>query len=251
MNVLTILQKNMKWRFHHAFTIVITILQPILWLILYSVVAKESMQQAGIENYTTFVFPGLMVLISFGVASSSGILNYLTKNDGSFYRILISPVQRYSIVLGQVLESILCTFLELLIMFITGLFLGINMQCNLLGILLILILISLSTFFVSCITYTISLHLPNEVLYETAMNAIVLPIFFLSSALFDTHGLHQVLHFIMQLNPFTYVVNSIRSIMLTGALWNPDIMITLILFIVLSIMAFHLALHKLKKETND
>lgn len=52
MSVLTILKKNIKWRFSHAFTIVITILQPILWLVLYGTVAQESMQLSGINNYT-------------------------------------------------------------------------------------------------------------------------------------------------------------------------------------------------------
>ena len=56
MSVLTILKKNIKWRFSHAFTIVITILQPILWLVLYGTVAQESMQLSGINNYNSLYF---------------------------------------------------------------------------------------------------------------------------------------------------------------------------------------------------
>lgn len=44
MSVFIILKRNMKWRFHNAFTIVITILQPLLWLVLYSAVAGQTMQ---------------------------------------------------------------------------------------------------------------------------------------------------------------------------------------------------------------
>lgn len=77
MSVLTILHRNIKWRFHNAFTIVITILQPMLWLVLYSAVAGQTMQNTGIENYTAFILPGLMVLVSFGTCSSGGIMNYL------------------------------------------------------------------------------------------------------------------------------------------------------------------------------
>ena len=43
MSVFTILQRNVKWRFHNSFTIVVTILQPILWLVLYSAVASQTM----------------------------------------------------------------------------------------------------------------------------------------------------------------------------------------------------------------
>lgn len=113
MNVFIILWRNIKWRFHNAFTIMITILQPMLWLVLYSAVAGQSMKDIGIENYTAFILPGLIVLVSFGACSSSGIMNYIMKRDGSFYRILIAPIQRSSIILGQILEAVLCTFLKL------------------------------------------------------------------------------------------------------------------------------------------
>lgn len=65
MEVFTILKKNMKWRYHNSFTIIITILQPMLWLVLYSTVAKQSMQGAGIQNYTAYILLGLVVLVSF------------------------------------------------------------------------------------------------------------------------------------------------------------------------------------------
>ena len=79
MNILTILHRNIKWRFHNTFTIIITILQPILWLVLYSAVAGQTMESIGIENYTAFIFPGLVVLVSFSACSSGGIMNYLMK----------------------------------------------------------------------------------------------------------------------------------------------------------------------------
>lgn len=91
MSVFTILYRNVKWRFHNSFTIVITILQPILWLVLYSAVAGQTMKNTGIENYTAFILPGLVVLVSFS-ACSSGIMNYMMKSDGSFYRVLIAPM---------------------------------------------------------------------------------------------------------------------------------------------------------------
>ena len=116
MSVFTILYRNVKWRFHNSFTIVITILQPVLWLVLYSAVAGQTMKNAGIENYTAFILPGLVVLVSFS-ACSSGIMNYVMKSDGSFYRVLTAPVRRSSIVLGQLLEAVLCTFLEVIMLF--------------------------------------------------------------------------------------------------------------------------------------
>lgn len=149
MSVFTILYRNVKWRFHNAFTIVITILQPALWLVLYSTVAGQAMKGAGIENYTAFILPGLVVLISFSVSSSSGIMNYIMKSDGSYYRVLISPVKRSAIVLGRLLEASLCTFFELCIMIIVSMLFSVRIYTDLPGMFFIIILVFLTSFFMA------------------------------------------------------------------------------------------------------
>ena len=229
MDVFTLLQRNIKWRFHNAFTIVMTILQPMLWLVLYSAVAGQSMQGIGIENYTAFILPGLIVLVSFGACSSSGIMNYLMKTDGSFYRILIAPVKRNSIVLGQILEAVLCTFLEVAIMFIVSLFFGVKIASGWIGLLLIVLIVFLTAFFMSGLTYAISLCLPNEAVYETVMNAVVLPIFFLSAALFPVDTLSGGLEIAVKLNPFTHVINALRDLIVQRNIVTKNILLVFML----------------------
>lgn len=155
-----------------------TALQPILWLILYSAIASSTMQHSGIENYTAFMLPGLIVLLSFSTCNSSGIMNYLMKSDGSFDRILIAPLTRSSIVLAQLFEAVLCTFLEVGIMIALSLLFSVRFSLPLSGYLIFISLIFLTSFFMAGLSYGISMLLPNEVIYETVMNAIVLPVFF-------------------------------------------------------------------------
>lgn len=250
MSVLTILYRNIKWRFHNAFTIVITILQPILWLVLYSAVAGQTMRGTGIENYTAFIFPGLIVLVSFSACSSGGIMNYMMKSDGSFYRILIAPIRRSSIVLGQLLEAVLCTFLEVLIMGLVSLLFSVKIAAGIGEFCLIILLVFLTAFFMSGLAYGISLVLPNEVVYETVMNAIVLPVFFLSTALFPTDGISGFLGVAIQLNPFTYVINALRSLILYGNIEVSDFVFVFALFVIMGSISFWWALYRLKKENS-
>jgi len=244
-----LLNRNIKWRFHNVFTIVITILQPMLWLVLYSAVAGQSMKGIGIVNYTAFVLPGLIVLVSFGACSSSGIMNYLMKADGSFYRILIAPVSRRAIVLAQVLEAVLCAFIEVIIMCIAGLFFSVSIASGFIGTLLIILLVFMTAFFISGLTYAISLCLPNEVIYETVMNAIVLPIFFLSNALFPDEGISGGLAAAVNINPFTHVINVLRALILQGNIIARDVIFVIIMLAVMCGISFSWALHMLKKET--
>lgn len=167
MSTITILKKNIKWRFHNRFTILITILQPILWLVLYSGVAGQTLNNTGIKNFTAFIFPGLIVLVSFSVCCSSGMMNYMMKSDGSFYRILIAPITRNSIILGQVLEAVLCSFLEAGILCLLGLFFSVNLFQNAAGLFVIVLLIFLTAFFMAAVSYGVSLILPNEMMFHT------------------------------------------------------------------------------------
>lgn len=250
MSIFPILWRNVKWRFHNAFTVVITILQPMLWLLLYSSVAGQSMKSTGIENYTAFILPGLVVLVCFSACSSGGIMNYLMKTDGSFYRVLIAPVQRSSIVIGQILEAVLCTFIEVAIMCVVSLFFSVKIASGFIGLLLIVLLIFMTAFFIAGLAYAISLSLPNEVVYETVMNAIVLPVFFLSTALFPADSLTGGLEIAVNLNLFTHVINTLRTLILDGNIAKSNIIFVIILLAVLCCISFSWALHSLKKETN-
>lgn len=248
MSVLPIFYRNIKWRFHNVFTIIITILQPMLWLVLYSAIAGQSMQGLGIENYTAFIFPGLVVLVSFSSCSSGGIMNYLMKTDGSFYRVLIAPIQRSSIILGQILEAVLCTFLEVVILFLVSLLFSVKIASGIVGIAFIVIIIFLTAFFMAGLAYAISLILPNAVVYETVMNALVLPIFFLSTALFPADSLTGGLGIAVNLNPFTHVINALRSLILQSTIVYADIISVIILLIVMSGISFSWAFNRLSKE---
>lgn len=248
MSAFTILYRNVKWRFHNSFTIVITILQPVLWLVLYSAVAGQTMKNTGIENYTAFILPGLVVLVSFSACSSGGIMNYMMKSDGSFYRVLIAPVRRSSIVLGQLLEAVLCTFLEVGIMCAVSLFFSVRIATDITGMLIIIILVSLTAFFMAGLAYGISLILPNEVIYETVMNAIVLPVFFLSTALFPSDGISGILKAAININPFTHVINVLRELILYGTVQTSRLLFVPMLFGVMGGIGFAWALHRLEKE---
>lgn len=247
--MLNILWRIIKWRFQNPISIAITILQPLIWLVLYSTVAGHAMQNMGIDNYTAFILPGIIVLVTLATCCSGGIINFIMKSNGSFYRILIAPVSRSSIVLGQMLEAILVSFLEVAILCVVSLFFSVKVASGITGIMLMILLIFMTAFFMSGITYSISLFLPNEVIYETIMNAIILPIFFLSPALFPLESLSGGLKIAVMLNPFTHIINTLRSLITQETILFGNLLPVIALFAVMCCGSFALALSMLKKET--
>jgi len=176
-------------------------------------------------------------------------MNYLMKADGSFYRILIAPVKRCSIVLGHVLEAVVCTFIEVVIMCFVSLFFTVNIATGFISVILIALLVFLTAFFISGLTYAISLCLPNEVIYETVMSAIILPVFFLSTALFPADGISGGLKIAVNLNPFTHIINVLRVLILYGNIVVRDVVFVVFLLVVMSGISFSWAFRRLKKET--
>mgnify|MGYP005768772163 FL=1 len=249
MDTLTIFRRAVGWRFHNRITIAVTLLQPMLWLVLYSLTAGPAMKLQGIENYTAFLFPGLVVLVSFSACGSGGMLNYMMKADGSFYRILTAPVRRGSIVLGQMLEAVLCSLFEVAVMAVISLFFSVKFPQTPGRLALFLVLAGCGAFLTAGLSYGISLALPNEMIYETAMNALALPVFFLSAALFPASQTQGVLGILIRLNPFTYLIGSMRALMVRGEIHPRETAAVILGFLLLGVLAFRWSAGLLEKET--
>ena len=246
--MLNILWRTLKWRLQNPVSILITIVQPLIWLVLYSSIAGQSMPGLSDENYTAFILPGLMVLVTFSSCCSGGILNYIMKSSNSFYRILIAPVRRSSIVLGQMLEAVLLSFFEVFVLMLVGIFLGVRVASGPAGWVLMLLLLFLTAFFMAGLAYVISLCLPNEVVYETVMNTIVLPVFFMSTALFPLDQLSGTVRCLVILNPFTHIINNLRMLIFGEKIIFVQTAQVVLLFAGLGAAGFALALWRLKRE---
>lgn len=249
MEVMNILWRNAKWRFFRPISIALTIIQPLIWLVLYGEIAKQSMGNSANGNYLEFILPGIMVLVILSCCSSGGYVNFIMKSKGSFYRILIAPIKRTSIVMGQLLEPVLLSLVEISIMLIIAVIMSARISTGVIGLIMMVPLIFVAAFFMSAIAYTISLWLPNEAIYETVMNLVVLSIFFTSTALFPQENLSGGLKLAISLNPFSHIINCLRNLITNNAVDLNSMAVVFMIFIVLCCISFFMAVMSLRKET--
>ena len=116
------------------------------------------------------------------------------------------------------------------------------------SVLAIAVLLFLTAFFMAGLAYGTSLILPNEAVYETVMNAIVLPVFFLSNALFPVDEVRGILGFLIRLNPFTYVIGAIRSLMLYGRMEWGEWILVVVMFLGMGGVSFGWAWRGMRRE---
>lgn len=244
----TIFRRNLKWRIQNPITIIMSILQPMLWLIFYSKAAEITMKGETGGNYIEFILPGILVLVIFSSSGSSGISNYITKKNGSFYRILISPVKRSDIILGHLLETITVSFLEIGILIAISAFSSIYIRSGIKGIIVIIILLFLTAFFTAGVSYFLSLLLPNEDTFFTVINTLVLPVFFISTALFPLKNMTGNFRTAVLMNPFTHIIENIRNLMMNQYICWKEVIFTGGIFFILCCIIFGAILSKLKGD---
>jgi len=200
-------------------------------------------------NYTTFVLPGILVLTVLSSAGMSGIANYSLRSNGSYYRIYISPVKRSSIVLGTIFDVAVLSFIEIFVLIGLSLLLSARISSGFLGFMMMMILLLLTVFFVAGLSYSLSFTFQDENPFIAVVNTIIMPLFFVSTALMPLEQIPTFFQIPVKINPFTYAVNSLRNLVTDKAIDWQQFLFAFILMFVLSILSFLLATYQLKKES--
>jgi len=244
MEALSIFKRNIKWRFQNPITIVMTLVQPLIWLVIFSTLFARS--SVGNANYTAFIFPGILIMSVLSGAGISGIATYSNKANGSFYRMVISPTKRGSIVLGHALDVTVLCFMQSIMLSIIAFIMSVRIGTGIIGLLLIILLLSAVIFFVAGISYAMSMLIPDENAFIAMINTITLPMFFLSTALLTREQAPAIFKVFISINPFTYAIDSFRNLINDYSVNWIRYGVAIGLFFTLSLIAFTIAKKTIK-----
>jgi ABC-2 type transport system permease protein len=248
MELSNLLWRSLKWRFQNPATIFMNITQPLIWLLLFSTMFQAPGNSA--TGYTAFFIPGLLVMTALTSAGiSCGIANYYLKSGGAFFRIYISPVKRCSIVLAQILDVEVLSFIGIGILLLLSLPLGAQLKTGFGGLLLVILLLFLCVFFVASASYTLSFLMPDENAFIGFVNTLVMVLFFVSTAFVDYQNVRAAFRIPVMLNPFSHVITEIRALMLETTISVGSCLRTIALMLLLCIIMFCIAVHTLRSRT--
>lgn len=201
------------------------IARPLLWLFIVGAgISRLVPHETGVP-YTQFIFPGIigMTILFSSIFSSISII--WDKEFGFMKEILVAPVSRFSIVIGKALSGTIVSTIQALI--ILALFPVLGFKLGLLQILeMILICVSLS-FCISAFGIVIATFYDSYESFSVIMNFIIMPMFFLSGAMYPVKLLPDILRILAKLNPLTYGIDIMKHVLFPDASGNmgPDISI--------------------------
>lgn len=190
---------------------------PIFWLMIFGSSIRVSVD-VGVD-YTSFIAPGIIIMALMFNSIFSGITVIWDRELGFMKEMLVAPVSRLSIVTGKALGGattalIQATFLILLIFLIKSLtsdyFMAVRMDA-LVFLMMIPMMVLIALGLVG-LGIAIASRLETLESFGLIMQFVIMPMFFLSGALFPIKNLPDWIRIVTYLNPVTYGVEMIRSI---------------------------------------
>ena len=189
--------------------------QPLLFLVALGFGFGPVFARAGEGSYLDFLSPGIISMSILFTAIFSGIEIIWDRQFGFLKETLVAPVSRLEIMIGRTLGGATVAILQGVIVLIITLFLG--FQPNLSMIPLALLFMFLIAFFFTALGTAIASILKDMQGFQLIMNFLIMPIFFLSGALFPINDLPNFLKAIIVINPLAYGVDGLRGALAGGS----------------------------------
>ena len=194
---------------------------PIIWLGIFGVGLGSSMRFSDVRtDYLTFLGPGIVAQTILFSSIFAGVSVIYDREYGFLKEIMVAPISRAEIILGKVFGGATASMIQGTVTLILVLFIGRGLPPNILGIILTLgfmLLLSIALVGVGLVGAS---RMERAGGFQNIMRMLVMPLFFISGALFPLSKLPEWLRFLTILNPITYGVDAIRGSLL-GVSINP------------------------------
>jgi ABC-2 type transport system permease protein len=156
----------------------------------------------GGESYLKFFFPGTVLMILLFTAIFSTISIIEDRREGFLQSVLVAPVSRMSIVLGKLLGGTALAFIQGLIFFALAPLVGLHLTAA--GFVEGLGMMFLIAFALTGLGFCIAWRMSSTQGFHAIMNLFLMPLWFLSGALFTPQTAWGGLRWIMRVNPLSY-----------------------------------------------
>lgn len=210
--------------------------QPILFLIAFGFGFGPTYQKAGGGDYIQFLAPGIIAMTTLFTAMFTGIEVVWDRKFGFLKETLVAPIPRLHIMIGKALGGATVAVVQGLIVFLLTLIVGFRPALGMIP-LAVLFLALIALFFTS-LGIAIASKIEDMQAFPLIMNFLIMPLFFLSGALFPVNGLPPAIEIVVKLNPLSYGVDGLRSALtgMTGFNIVTDIIVLAVLTVIMNVI---------------
>jgi ABC-2 type transport system permease protein len=205
-------------------------IQPALWLLIFGVTFDRLHAiPTGNIDYLDFITPGILAQSGMFVAVFYGIQVIWERDAGVLAKLLVTPTPRAALVTGKAFAASIRAFSQVIVILVLARILGVNFTANPLRLVAAALAVVLGSAFFATLSLTIAgLAMTRERLMGIGQ-AITMPLFFASNALYPVSLMPPWIRAFSVINPLSYEVNALRRLLL-GTSGNLIIDFSVLLF---------------------
>jgi ABC-2 type transport system permease protein len=190
--------------------------QPLLYLVALGFGLGPTFQKAGHGSYLQFVAPGVvgMTILFSSVFSGIGLL--WDRQFGFLKETLVAPVPRLQLMLGKTLGGATVAMLQGLLMLAISVLVGFR-PASLPQLPVAILVMALIAIVFSALGTAIGSTLQDMQGFQLTMNFLVMPLFFLSGALYPLAGLPRAMAIVTWMDPLAYGVDGLRATLIASS----------------------------------
>jgi ABC-2 type transport system permease protein len=208
--------RQMKRFIRSRARIVASLAQPLLFLVTFGFGFSAIFRQAGAGNYIDFLAPGIVAMAIVFSSVFSGIEVMWDRQFGFLKETLVAPVPRTALMLGRTLGGATVALIQGFLVLVVTILIGFRPASWALLVPAILVMALIAIIFTAFGT-AMGARIRDMQGFQLIMNFIIMPIFFLSGALFPLAGLPAVMYWIVRIDPLSYGVDALRGLLINAS----------------------------------
>lgn len=215
--MLVMIELEMRRLRHDRTEIYTRAIQPILWLGVFgTVMGRVNAIPTGGLPYIDYITSGVLLQSTIFVSVFYGLTIVWERETGILKRLLVAPASRHATVIGRSVASGVRAVVQALIIFPVAILLGVKFIPNPLYILAAFIVLFLVSGGFAAISIFVASIMKTRERFMGLGQALIMPLFFASNALYPVEMMPPMLQYIAALNPLTYAVDAVRGLMISG-----------------------------------
>jgi len=190
--------------------------QPLLYLAVLGqgINSGVTLNANGGINYLTFMYPGIIGMSILFTSMFSAISIIWDREFGFLKEVLVAPVPRWAVALGKTFGGATIAIVQSTILILMAPLIGIRL--SVLMIIQMWILAFLIGVALTSLGIAIAARMASMQGFQMMMNFLVMPLFFLSGAMYPLSTAPSWMKALMLIDPLTYCVDGLRNIIFSN-----------------------------------
>ncbi len=235
--------------------VAMSLVTPLIWMGMFGYGLQRSTQISlppGYDSYLDFSAPGIIAMGMLFTSIFSGMSILFERQFGFLKEILVAPVKRISFVMGKALGGMTTALIQGIVLLVISVFvfgLRFTQELGIVpGFLLAVVIMAMIGVSIVNLGIAIAAKVESHEVFMVLTNFLVMPMFFLSGALYPTKTLPYWLQIIIAFNPMRYGVDGLRWAIKGGTVSELPFLVDVGALLLFTLITSFLAAHLFEKS---